>query len=161
MAANRHPWPYLWYNISSVRSEIPSETCSCVDIVSAQQTFELMRARLKETDFDSRVSGWMVQAKEEGGREECEGEMYSCIYNSTNCSSCPHYLLTPLLCTQLQDCLSSLLPSLPSSLFSPECARIFYVLPIYIMQSPSLILMVPFMEAFLKLDVNSRNVIGE
>ena len=69
MAANRHPWPYLWYNISSVRSEIPSETCSCVDIVSAQQTFELMRARLKETDFDSRVSGWMVQAKEEGGRD--------------------------------------------------------------------------------------------
>ena len=45
--------PQIWCCICS--DAVVSESCSCVDIDSARQTFGLMQARLKGTDFESRV----------------------------------------------------------------------------------------------------------
>lgn len=67
-----------------------------------------------------------------------------------------------VLSIQIARIVSSLLPSLPSSFVSPECGRVFYVLPTFIMnQTPNWDLLVSFLAVFLKLDIKSRDIIGE
>lgn len=56
--ANRHLLCIYYARYCAVHvcsDAVVSESCSCVDIDSARQTFGLMQARLKGTDFENRV----------------------------------------------------------------------------------------------------------